>query len=74
MSFFDSLTHAFATISTGGFSTKNASVGHYNSAYFDWVITLFMFLSGASFALHYRVLLGKKSGSSGKIRSFAFTP
>ena len=72
MSFFDSLTHAFATISTGGFSTKNASVGHYDSAYFDWVITLFMFLSGASFALHYRVLVGKKIGLFWKDPEFRF--
>ena len=41
-------------MATGGFSTKNASIGHYNSAYFDWVIILFMFLGGVTFMLFYR--------------------
>jgi trk system potassium uptake protein TrkH len=59
MSFFDSVNHAFATMATGGFSTKNGSVGQYNSAYIDWVITIFMFLAGVNFALHFRLLRGK---------------
>lgn len=59
MSFFDAVNHAFATMATGGFSTKNGSVGQYGSAYVDWVITLFMFLAGINFALHYRLLKGK---------------
>ena len=72
MNLFDSLTHAFSAISTGGFSTKNASIGHYNSVYFDWILTLFMFLSGASFALHYRVLVGRKLGLFWKDPEFCF--
>ncbi len=59
MTLFDSVNHAFSTMATGGFSPKNASVGQYESAYVDWVITLFMFLAGTSFALHYRLLRGK---------------
>ncbi|BCR06424.1 Trk system potassium transporter TrkH [Desulfuromonas versatilis] len=59
MSFFDALCHAFATLATGGFSTKNASVGAYDSAYIDWVITLFMFLAGVNFSLHYQALRGR---------------
>ncbi|NNE69391.1 MAG: TrkH family potassium uptake protein [Rhodothermales bacterium] len=59
MSPFDAVNHAFATMATGGFSTRNASVGHYGSAYVDWVITLFMFLAGMNFALHFRLLRGK---------------
>jgi len=51
-SLFDALVHAFATISTGGFSSYNASVGH-----FDWpiqaVVTLFMLASGINFSLYY---------------------
>ncbi|MFQ5569339.1 MAG: TrkH family potassium uptake protein [Rhodothermales bacterium] len=59
MSFFDAVNHAFATMATGGFSTKNGSVADYNSAYVDWVITLFMYLAGVNFALHYRLLRGQ---------------
>ncbi|HWP83010.1 MAG TPA: potassium transporter TrkG [Bacteroidota bacterium] len=58
MPFFDSLNHAFATLSTGGFSTKNASIAAYRSAYIEWVVILFMFLAGASFTLHFRLLRG----------------
>ncbi len=55
---FDALTHTFGTLATGGFSTKNASIGYYNSAYIDGVITFFMILAGINFALHYRILSG----------------
>ncbi len=60
MSLFDAVNHAFATMATGGFSTMNGSVGDYGSAYIDWVITIFMFLAGMNFALHYRMLRGKR--------------
>jgi len=53
MSLFDSLCHAFGTVSTSGYSPYNASIGHYNSAYFDWVIITFMFLGGVTFMLFY---------------------
>jgi trk system potassium uptake protein TrkH len=59
MNFFDSLCHAFTTMPTGGFSTKNASVAHYQSAYIDGVIILFMILSGINFSLHYQLLKGE---------------
>jgi len=59
MDLFDALTHTFSTLATGGFSTKNASVGHYNSAYIDGVITLFMIFAGINFTLHFRVLTGR---------------
>ncbi len=62
MSLFDSLTHAFGTLATGGFSPKNASVGHYNSAYIDIVITVFMVLAGINFGLYYRAIIGKLTG------------
>lgn len=52
MNLFDSICHMFATVSTGGFSTRNASVAAYNSAYIDWTLTIIMFLSGANFSLH----------------------
>lgn len=59
MNFFDAICHAFATLATGGFSTRNASVAAYDSAYIDGVITLFMLLAGANFALHFQVLRGR---------------
>ncbi len=55
MDVFDSLTHTFGTMATGGFSPKNTSVGHYNSAYIDGVITFFMVLAGINFVMYYRV-------------------
>jgi trk system potassium uptake protein TrkH len=59
MSFFDALNHAFTTLPTGGFSTKNASVTHYDSVYIDIVITGFMLLAGINFSLHYQLLRGR---------------
>ncbi|MBI4810502.1 MAG: TrkH family potassium uptake protein [Ignavibacteriales bacterium] len=58
LSFFEALNHTFATMATGGFSTKNASVAHFNSPYIDIVITIFMFMAGVNFVLHYRGLNG----------------
>jgi len=59
MNIFDSLCHTFGTVATGGFSTKNAGIGFYQSAYIEYVITVFMILAGTNFALHYRVLKGR---------------
>lgn len=58
MSLFDALCHAFGTVSTSGYSPYNASIGHYNNAYFDWVIILFMFLGGTTFVLFYQIYKG----------------
>ncbi len=60
MSFFDSWCHAFGTMATGGFSTKNASIAAYNSAYIDWVIIIFMFFAGMNFIIHYQILFARK--------------
>ena len=51
MNLFDAVTHSFATIATGGFSPKNASVAFYQSPVIETVIILFMVLSGIHFAL-----------------------
>lgn len=59
MDWFDSFCHTFGTMATGGFSTKNASIGHYNSAFIDYIIVVFMILAGINFTLHYRALRGK---------------
>jgi trk system potassium uptake protein TrkH len=58
MSLFDALCHSFGTLATGGYSTKNASVGAYGSAYIDWVVIFFMLVAGTNFSLHYRFLKG----------------
>jgi trk system potassium uptake protein len=58
MSFYDALTHMFGTMCTGGFTPKNLSVGHYNNPTFDIIIIIFMFIAGANFTLHYKVLHG----------------
>jgi trk system potassium uptake protein TrkH len=55
---FDSLCHAFATMATGGFSTKNASIAEF-SPYLQYVIILFMLMAGTNFTLHYLGLHGK---------------
>ncbi len=59
MNWFDAICHTFGTMATGGFSTKNTSIGHYNSAPIDIIIIVFMIIAGTNFALHYRVLRGK---------------
>ena len=59
MNLFDALCHTFTTMPTGGFSTKNASIAHYNSVYFDCVFIFFMLMAGINFSLHYQLLRGK---------------
>ncbi len=58
MPLFDSICHSFATVATGGFSTQNASITNY-SAYIQYIIMLFMLLSGINFSLHVLSLQGK---------------
>ncbi|SFV63916.1 Potassium uptake protein TrkH [hydrothermal vent metagenome] len=63
MSWFDALNHAFSTISTGGFSTKNASLGYYNNSNgIIWTTTIFMILSGINFLAHLRFFHGDLTG------------
>jgi len=59
LSIFDALCHAFGTLATGGFSTWNKSVGHFDSAWIDYTITLFMILAGTNFTLLYMLCLGQ---------------
>lgn len=53
MTFFDAVCHSMATVSTGGFSTKQASIGAYQSPMIEYIVTLFMFLGGTNFSLLY---------------------
>jgi trk system potassium uptake protein TrkH len=63
MSFFDAINHAFATISTGGFSTKSESMGYWiDNPYILWTTTFFMFISGINFIAHIKFLKGDYSG------------
>lgn len=60
MSFFDALNHSMCTLSTGGFSTKNASVAYWNGQpIIQYIIILFMFLAGTNFVLSYFAFKGK---------------
>ncbi len=61
MNLFDAVNHAFSTISTGGFSTKNASLGYYDSSLIVWITTVFMILSGINFLAHLKLF---STGSS----------
>jgi trk system potassium uptake protein len=56
MSFFDALNHSFTTMATGGYSTKQDSIAHFDSPFIHYVITLFMFLAGTNFVLSYFAL------------------
>lgn len=56
---YDALTHTFGTLATGGFSPRNASVGHYTSAYVHIVVTVFMVMAGTNFILYYKLLSGR---------------
>lgn len=72
MDLFQAVNHAFATMSTGGFGTEDASIAGF-SAYTQWVITAFMFVAGASFALHYRALRAPgEYGRNAEFRLYAF--
>ncbi len=58
MTGFEALTHAMTSIATGGFSTSDASVGHFDSAAIDWSMSLFMVLGSVPFVLYLRMLRG----------------
>lgn len=55
MSLFDAICHAMSTLATGGFSTHDASIGHYNDPGLEWLVMLFMFLGTVNFATHFMV-------------------
>ncbi|NOX18310.1 MAG: TrkH family potassium uptake protein [Chlorobi bacterium] len=58
MNLFDAVVHSFATIATGGFSDKNASIAYYNSPLIENIIIVFMLLSGIHFAILFSVVSG----------------
>jgi trk system potassium uptake protein TrkH len=62
MDWFDAINHAFSTISTGGFSTKNSSLGYFESGAIVWITTIFMIVSGVNFLAHLKFLHKDYSG------------
>ncbi len=61
LNLYEAICHAFTTLATGGFSTRTASIGAFHRPFIEYVITLFMFLAGVNFTLHYRFLKGEFS-------------
>lgn len=59
MSLLESLIHTFATVGTGGFSSRNASIGAFSSSFIIYVISIFMILCGINFSLFYEILKGR---------------
>ncbi len=58
ISIYDSICHSFTTMATGGFSTKNSSIAHFNSPYIEYVTSIFMFLAGINYTLYFYALRG----------------
>lgn len=58
MPLFEAICHSFGAIATGGFSTKNGSIGSFNNVWVEIIIVLLMFAGGINFVLHYNVLTG----------------
>lgn len=59
MSTFDAICHAMTTMSSGGFSTHQSSIGYFNSSYIEYVASVFMFASGVNFSLYYFLFTGQ---------------
>ena len=59
MSAFESICHTFATMATGGFSTRAASVAGFGSGYVEWVLMVFMMVATTNFSLHFMALGGR---------------
>jgi trk system potassium uptake protein TrkH len=59
MNWLDAVCHAFATLSTGGFSTHDASIGYFNSPAIEFVLIVFMLLAAMNFATHFLAWRGK---------------
>ncbi|HAZ41081.1 MAG TPA: potassium transporter Trk [Methylococcaceae bacterium] len=66
MDWFDAICHAFATMSLGGFSTHDASVGYFHSAEIETVLIVFMLLAGMNFATHFTAFREKSLEAYGR--------
>lgn len=74
MGWFDAINHAFSTLATGGFSTKNNSIAYWPSPAIQYIIILFMFFGGVNFPLFYFIFKGKftKIKENEEFRFFVF--
>lgn len=72
MDFIDAISHAFSTLGTGGFSTKNASVEAYNLPVVEWIIAVFMLLAGVNFSLFYYAFFkrGKEIFENSELKAY----
>lgn len=72
MQIYDAFCHAFTTISTGGFSTKNDSIAYFNSPLLEYITSFGMFLGGVNFALYFHLIRGntKKIFKSAELRFY----
>lgn len=59
---FEAINHSFTTIATGGFSTSDGSIGHFDSAVIDYTVTIFMIVGSLPFLLYLRILRGQRDG------------
>lgn len=59
MGVYDAINHAFTTMATGGFSTKNASIAHYESPFIEYASAFFMFFAGVNYSLYFHLFRGK---------------
>lgn len=74
MNFYDAINHGLTTMATGGFSTKNASIAHFENPLIHYVIALFMFIAGINYTVIYFSLKGKfkKVWSSDEFKTYLF--
>ncbi len=72
MSWLDAVNHSFTTMSTGGFSTKNASIAAFNSPLIEYIITAFMLVGGINFSMLYFIFKGlfKKAFSNEELKTY----
>lgn len=61
MNWFDAVNHAFSTIATGGFSTRNASIAYYDNIWIEGIVTFFMMMSGVHYGLLFATITGKRN-------------
>ena len=66
MSWFDAVCHSFSTVSLGGFSTHDASLGYFQSASVEWICVGFMLFSGINYATHFLALSGRSLFAYGR--------
>jgi trk system potassium uptake protein TrkH len=72
MEWYDAVCHAMTTLSTGGFSTKNASIAAFQNPGIEWIVIVFMFIGGANYSLHYGLFVSGNIKGFLKNREFVF--